>query len=614
MRLTGRGEAATGYRYNVMLNTTLYLLLTSMIAGLFALVHNYQEIQHISMTQSNRRQEDNTNATIVAATNLTLLGDAQRASLVKSNASPLGLSPSNSNGKELLATDAGERNASPATPHENIPESGTASPSHQQLAVSLLKRMEQRGALNTPISTRNNITQPEWSTRAKVFPRKWKACVLSRILQQKSSIKITVMGGSTAARPGNNCTKDPVNNPHGGRYSNILEENLRADSNSDTLQFTLANMGQGGEISKRGALFLDRYLDSTTDVLVWDYFVNDNAVTQRDTQQQIEALEFWLTRVGALYAPASPPPIVLLYLWEFRAATRLVEGEIQAVDKNPMEFMGSLIDSYRSQGWDIAVINVGAAVDSNIVKTNTSLLFDDSSHPSCQGTRLIADLLEHTIVSNLAANSEKCSAAITTTSIPSSNKNHILPSGTKHQQLWQDLWNPQATVASLSPWEPHISKVVSKSNLRISSAQTVFGQRLHEADAADKTTPWPMASAGKSDPSREDRKLGYRIPGCTAKHPPLRLVLEQPNLKWIGMSVLGPGLQITINNNATSPTATLELPDSSQWINLQDMVPAPTTTLNICHNASPQQLQNKQLPDPNLQYLLGVSIPKLTIQ
>lgn len=473
----------------------------------------------------------------------------------------------------------------------------------QQSARLMLKKMEERGAMNTPVSSRNATLVQNYH---RVFPRVFEPCLLQRLFQNKDKIKITVTGGSTAARPGLRCTNNGTTNPHGGRYSNLLEKGLREDSNSQLQQWEVVNMGQGGEVTTRGALFLDGYFDvKNTDLIIWDYFINDDAITHNGKggrPEQVRMLDFWLTRVYAHFQPASPPPIVLLYLWEFKAAQKLKENQIQTLDQKPMNYLGDLIDSYRALGWDIAVVNVPAAVNITQLKKNVRVLFDDSHHPSCQGTHLIADLLEHALLSNLAPGcplQELPNATNNQTKVSLPHHTHRIPAG-ENPQLWKDLFNPQARVGSFSAFEPRL--LPDHSNLHISN-NTHFGKNYYSS--------WPKVLSGKADPSREDRKYGYHIPACKGSNITMDLALQEPDLKWLGLALEGSAsFEVTLNGRLVAPTPATERwggPPISHWIRIQQ--PAKEHVLTICHKNKKPPPQ-RSTSEPNLQYLVTVSLPR----
>lgn len=144
---------------------------------------------------------------------------------------------------------------------------------------------------------------------------------------------------------------------------------------------------------------------------------------------------------------------MLIFLWGINYGYRLRQGTLQMVDHHPLDYLGALIDSYRALGWDIAVVNVGAAVDSSTV----------GSHPSCEGTRFIGNLLAHLVYSNLASSGEGCASqprAIQSNKIQVPTRQQIAPNTPTTiqpniQELWKDLFRTDAVVGSFTAWEPH---------------------------------------------------------------------------------------------------------------------------------------------------------------
>lgn len=319
--------------------------------------------------------------------------------------------------------------------------------------------------------------------------------------------------------------------------------------------------------------------------------------------EQVRKLDFWLTRVQALFAQAGkpPPPIIINYLWGINYGYRLRHGTLKNVDHNPLQYTGALIDSYRRLGWEIAVMNVGAAVNTEAVLAQPDLLFDDGSHPSCSGTHFIADMLAHLFYSNLAS---QCPAVDHANEAPNVDRpshdsmvpihNQIAPNTTtqKVDGLWEDLFRSDAVVGSLTAWEPQLGNT---SILRVHNPQDVLG--------------WERQNQGKAVPAREDRKIAYSIPQCqddNGQSQQLSLTLLEPGLAWLGLGQQGT-IEVRINS-IPIPFKKIAgwclcAPYVKQWIHVLDHVQkADNYVVSLCHNGKPKD-------QSNLGFLVGVSLP-----
>lgn len=417
--------------------------------------------------------------------------------------------------------------------------------------------------------------------------------------------------------------------PFGGRYSNLLQEHLQNDWDG-TIDWHVTNMAQGAEVSAQGALFFDSTIDKDrTDVIVWDYSINDSS-NQGGTQEEVRKLDFWLTRLRQYYDDTPPPPIVLTYLWPHRAGIRLSRGLIDTLDKQPLTYLGDLLDAYRGLGWDIALVNLGAAVDVPALQRNFRLLFDDSAHPGCGGTQLLADMLQYTLLHNLA---QDCPSNLL------GQRGELLPSlptppetpwpdlTTTLPDLWVDLFDSRAVIGSFSAWVP-----------RVENGHSNLNWTIHDyIHPNDNTSSWPLETLDMhTQASREDKKYGYRLTRCSENQPLTITLHEAPDLKWLGLALRGSGgIRLEINRQPihnlrdhqvqkwdygqqflTHWIPILENIQQSPNTNATNANTTATTTfyeLSFCHaNTYTQQQILREPPTqelPNLQYLIGVSLP-----
>jgi len=447
---------------------------------------------------------------------------------------------------------------------------------YQEQAIVALERMKKRGAFNTSVSRSQPVLE-------RSFPISWNPCVIHQALTRrlKSSVtssfndpgvfQIVVLGGSASSRPGDNC-QDGKKDRFSGRYSNILEEALQQNYNFSSygnstnitgIRFEVANMAQGSTETSTNALLMDELVNvNTTDLLLWEFLINEAVGTNLEKARKID---FWLTRVKARFDRfrRRPPPILFLFLWKVDVGTKSASYLAKnGIDIHPVEeFAGDVFQRYIQLGWDIQAINVGAAVDPTLLSRNVRAFFDDNHHPSCEGVHLIADLISHTINTNLARTDIVCpKSGSATPLIPdadnnNNNNNHSLnlsalavpPHPTilgdvkpRWKPLWTDLFREDAIIGSWSPWLP---------NAGISDLAVGNQEQIQEFETFN---------LGKSSIRRKDRKPGYIVPQCGKR--PITFVLEEPHLTWIGLGHdQDQSLKVKINN------VTVNVPDDNGW-------------------------------------------------
>ncbi|KAL3910573.1 MAG: hypothetical protein SGILL_007641 [Bacillariaceae sp.] len=336
-------------------------------------------------------------------------------------------------------------------------------------------------------------------------------------------------------------------------------------------------------------MVLDELVDPyNTDILIHEFVINDHAGSIEDRQLK---LDFWLTRVKALFAQASrpPPPILVLCLWGYGAAGENGKFLKERFDTHPMEHMGEVIQQYVELGWDIGMIDVPLTLNATRVKEDVPYLFDDAHHPSCNGVKLIGSMLQHAILQDLASNF--CSPPSARLAHPPYNEVIQRNKAPKWQSLWNDLFHPETRVGSIFTWTPRLNNTTA-------------------LDIGTDISDWQTVKMGKTVDNRADRKKGYHIPACTGTNSSmLTLVLKEPDLTWLGIGCEPLEVRMVLNGQAiTVKSDESWTPDVqhfyiAQWINLKDqnISSAQSYALNLCN------------PKPNvkmaLRILVGVMKP-----
>lgn len=401
------------------------------------------------------------------------------------------------------------------------------------------------------------------------YPMHWDSCTVPDTLFQVMQAKprplgITIFGGSLSARAGENCqaSKDIQH----GRYSNQLQDLLDStnDTSASSRLFKVHNMAQGGVDSVWFGLHMDILLDpNRTDLLIWEFAVNDHHNSGADwgnganPQTHRQKLDFWFRSVHRIYRHNSsssgpPPPILLLYLWEYGVGLRPgmhLHSTQKGLQSSVFTDSWSLIQQYRDLGWNIQVVNVGASIDRQKFVSNPKLLLDDLHHPSCGGGRIIANMLQHAIYSNIAScnmtsallddirNKEHQSSVL-----PSLPPLPVNPTTELGERLVQDHNNNNMRISSWTNWLPN----TGTSSLRMGHNSTIVLEPM-----VQNINPAAVLE------TRSDRKNSYIIPLCddddddaTGGRPgPLTFHLLEPNLRWLGLDLSHGGVNVTINSN-----------------------------------------------------------------
>ena len=134
----------------------------------------------------------------------------------------------------------------------------------QTQAASGIQEMLEKNILTTAFTQREIVL-------TQGFPHNWKPCVLQRRFRYQETLKVTVVGGASAAQPGQGC---PAEYPD-GRWSTILQSKLGASGKS-LCKFAISNMAHGRDTSSiQTSLLLDGLIDpNETDVIIWDFLIN----------------------------------------------------------------------------------------------------------------------------------------------------------------------------------------------------------------------------------------------------------------------------------------------------------------------------------------------------
>ena len=488
-----------------------------------------------------------------------------------------------------------------ATVTSKTSTSGSIWDQRRQEAHEGLQKMKQRGAFETSLTTQDSVLESG-------FPFQWNKCILRKTLQQKqhgdnNHLQFVLLGGSSSARPADNCRSQ--DQPEEGRFSNILQTNLQKDtgSASSSINYEIINRSQGSENSAWFGIHITELVDpAETDVLIWEGCINDIY------SEKERLFGLWLARVDSLYILAGKerPPILFLCLWPARSGERLEQVANGGLLAAPMTTASNYVEYHRSpqQGWNIQAVDVGSTIDGKKLANNPKLLFDDDHHPSCLGVALIADMLEHAILSNIASCDEEGDYSYSTTSanqdtaaLPSSTTTSTSSIDSENvadwiKDLWKLLMRKDVRVASISPWEP---------------SANITGFRMGNLEEVLRCT---CAFYHPAKPGRTDRKKNYILPLCSTGST-LRFVFEEPDLEWLGIGLKRSksaevkinDIPITVNQNNQVLNNRLQVHHIQSWLRIPTTVPKSARyTVSVCQ-------KDEATEEPRLSQFVGLMLP-----
>lgn len=471
-----------------------------------------------------------------------------------------------------------------------------------QQAKDGLSSLDRTRAFETDFSSTESVLQDG-------FPFSWNhRCTLATALRQKEQLRqstplplrMTITGGSSTARQPNKCV---ANGTWGGRFSDFIDYDHKVDfvqstssgaSNNNTginntILFDVVNVGHGATDTVWASLVLDELVNTTaTDILVWEYATNDalggaSGWPLRQEEHMEAALHLWLVRVAYLFARVgrSPPPIVLLYLWDSRSYQ---QGRVK---QSAWDAQEKVIVKFRKAGLNIAVVNVGGAInatslDGRVPRLNLDVerWLDDIHHPNCATVRLISAMVRHMIYRDITECEESSSSSLPNPLVAEIHAATAVSSPSLHLgPVYSALLEYNISTSSLMQWVPQSGK----------STLTVSG--LDDA----KTAFFPGARIVSA---RKDRKYSYKLPSCDVGM--LNFTLHEPNLEWLGLGIEGllqnhGQWRIFLNGQLVNTTiagspsllAADELHLVKLWVNMRDTEirhPADTHDLAVCLN------------------------------
>jgi hypothetical protein len=288
-----------------------------------------------------------------------------------------------------------------------------------------------------------------------------------------------VNGGSSAAGAGNIETDDRFHYLFASWFQNV----------------TVVDRSHGSRNSLHSAHLAHTFLPMNTDIILWEFAVNDAAYYQleNETIMLVEArnqLIQWLEHVAwvAKQRQARPPLVILVYLW----------NESQFVKKAP--FARNLVfEAHRglAEQYDFVVGQVNAAKyyeffwDDN---TTQAYFMADIYHPNHVGHRLL-----HYLLHDLVMDEQRMEQPRQVSPTTSRSYTWICGDDTPQKRLLRDLVQNRKVIASFTTEEPKNEELLP-------------GMLLPSLVGGDDEIR--TQTMGKKDSLRSDRKYAAILPCC----------------------------------------------------------------------------------------------------
>eukprot|EP00797_Seminavis_robusta_P027713 Sro522_g159610.1 n/a (517) ;mRNA; r:42080-43630 len=498
----------------------------------------------------------------------------------------------------------------------------------QHMAQLALAEAQYKQIFHTPATSQASVLE-------RGFVRQWDSCTIQKAQERignEKTLQVLVLGGPGSARPSIDCDQERFqgheDDGYAGRYSNILERELNrvlapgfhlnstAKTGPEAPPFQVINMAHASLVPSVQGLVLDRLVDpETTDVIIWEHSLYDF----KGSDQHDREMDFWLSRLEALFRTANrpPPPILLLHLWDELVALDNPSNTHIIGDRN----VEPVIDNYREQkGWNIQVTNVGATVVQAAHKQAFGQLVDRNYHSTCRGSELIADMLAHTFYQDMAS----CNQTVLASNLMSLRTDE--ESAAKHGQtytltsntfnytrnttlpLTELLLRKDIRTVSLNHWKPNLG--VSSTHLNIpnmaeSTHLLEFVPVMNTPTSKELQTAkvqWAIQKVYE--------RLSYRLPLC-ANFDFVNLTIAEPTLEWLGLAYKGGRIDAFMNGEPLSlvhdgRALSGGLEGIRDWIHVGHLLsPAPSYNVSFCSRKVDKRGQSSVW----LHQLVGLLLP-----
>jgi hypothetical protein len=332
-------------------------------------------------------------------------------------------------------------------------------------------------------------------------------------------------------------------------------------------------------------------------------------------------MDFWLSRLESHYRSAnrSPPPILILHLWDELVWASLKHTQVKKPDRS-IEW---ILNKYRDQkGWNIQVINVGAAVIPKAQNNARGLLVDQHFRSTCRGTQFIAHVIAHAFYQDLAGCHHETIVSSVDSWMTELGPTHRGPNMIPPESYTRNTTLPLADLLfrhdvrmrSLTHyWKPQDG--MSSTPLKIPNLDNAK-RFLEVMPMPTLPTSLTATTAGQVATTMGYEHLSYRLPLCAKltdnhNYDYLNLTIAEPMLEWLGVAYRGGLVQASINGEPLSlehdgKIVSGGLEGIRDWVHVGHVVPhAPTYNISFCS----RRIDKKGKSDVWLHQLVGVLLP-----
>ena len=364
--------------------------------------------------------------------------------------------------------------------------------------------------------------------------------------KRKRKLKICANGGSSTAGGG----EIPLSNRYFTRFADFCDElNLTQSQHQkkERRNINVANRGHGSRHSLHSAVFAPNFLPPKTDLLLWEFAINDYAYGDHipkgeHNQQERSMMIAWLEEVQKM--KPKPPKVILIYLWKAPFEQTLkINGNFWKVN-NPV-FEAHVLGAELAERFDFVVgcVNLASYFDELMTITPLSppkvlaetehqmalqdikdLFLADLHHPSSLGHLTVSFLLLNLLRGKgewASSSSSRMSMPIGSTRIRSvkgvgstaiAKEEYAWFCGneTEDKRFIRDrvVGERDADATSSSGWRSPIATMTLEQpqNLLVpNSTQLVLGSKASNG----------VTLLGKQDPLRKDRQGAISLPCCS---------------------------------------------------------------------------------------------------
>lgn len=276
---------------------------------------------------------------------------------------------------------------------------------------------------------------------------------------------------------------------------------------ASTTDLLVVNRGHGAKGSAHSGFLMHSFIPADTDIIIWEFAINDSAAQQVNCEDVNSAIIIWLDQVAR---QSSPPPLVILaYLWD-RYMRPNKDGRINGIVFQCHDRIAAAYD------FVVGTINLASYLnnlnwDFRITKESFAA---DYQHPNEMGHLLLANLLWDLAVDDQRRpiTSSKGSTATSTvvkSGIPSRPDTHWTWCTRDSPMNERFLLFPSEKRFSFASWTSDAPRNDDLDNGGMLSAQ-MFS--MHSATYSSKL--WTKM-LGTAVSNRQDRHISVVLPCCT---------------------------------------------------------------------------------------------------